>query len=324
MRRIEQLIPDKKDMQILYWLDVNGRMSYSEIGKRIKLSKQLVKYRIERLEKERFIKGYFTMIDSGRLGFTTFRVYLKFRGVTPEKKNQIINYCKNLSSVWAVIVEAGKWDLALGISVREIYDFYEVWDDLLKCFLPAIHDYAVNIYSPIYHYDKKYLIDNPKQYSVRILGGRGKIELDNADFIILGLLSNNARVSLLDISEKIKMTPEAAGRRIRQLEKRGVIQGYRAMINLSKLGYEFYKVEFKLNSYDKIEHIISYCQNQPKIYQVDRTIGGSTLDVEFHVKNLQELYMLIEEFDKTFPQTVESFEYLTVLSEEKTTYMPKL
>ena len=279
MRRLNELSLDKKDRQLLYLLDLDGRMNYSQLAKKTRMSKQLVKYRTERLEKEGFIKGYFTMIDTSRLGFTTFRVYLKFRNLTPEKKNKIVEYLKNQKSIWAVVLIAGKWDLALGIAVKDIYDFYKIWDKLLEDYLDLIGDYKISIYSPIYHYAKKYLSEDHKESVIRVLGGNEKVDYDDKDIKLLIALSKDARASLLDLSSLLKATPESISYRIKQLEKKGIIQGYRAMINVHKLDYEFYKAEIRLSSYNDIDKIYSFCHNHTNIYQVDKTIGGETLEI---------------------------------------------
>jgi Lrp/AsnC family leucine-responsive transcriptional regulator len=323
MKRKNELILDKKDKELLYWLDVNGRLTYSQLAKKTRMSKQLVKYRVERLEKGGFIKGYFTMIDTSRLGFITFRVYLKFRNLPPDKKIKVINSLKLEKSIWAVVLIAGNWDIALGISVKDIYTFYEIWEKILKSSLSIISDYKISIYSPIYHYSKAYLIGKKDNSAIRVLGGNEKADFDKKDLRLLISLSKNARISLLDLSGSLKMTPEAVSYRIKQLEKKGIIQGYRAMIDVHKIGYEFYKAEIRLSSYDKIDAILVFCHLHPNIYQVDKTIGGEILEIEFHVKSLKEMLVVMEEFERTFPGIIERFDYLTVLSEEKTTYMPE-
>jgi len=315
---------DKKDRDLLYLLDLDGRMSYSQLAKKTGTSKQVVKYRIERLEKEGFIKGYYAMIDSSMLGYTTFRVYIKFRNLTLEKKKKVIEYLNSQKSIWAVVLIAGKWDVALGISVKDIYDFYKVWEKLLENFLPLIYDYKIAVYSPIYHYSKSYLIGKSDESKVRILGGRGKEKLDVKDMKILEELSKNARIALIDLADKIKMVPESIAFRIKQLEKKGIIQGYRAMIDVSKIGYEFYKSEIRLSSYEKMSEILDFCRRHPNIYQVDKTIGGETLEVEFHVRSLNEMLSIIADFERRFPKIIERFDYIAVLSEEKTTYMPEI
>jgi DNA-binding Lrp family transcriptional regulator len=324
MKRKKELGLDKKDRDLLYLLDVDGRLTYSQLAKRTKMSKQLVKYRIERLEKEGFIKGYFPMIDTSKLGYTTFRLYLKFRNITPTRKEEIIEYLKKQKSIWAVVLISGKWDIALGISVKDIYGYYEVWEEILKKYLSNITDYKVSIYLPIYHYSKAYLVEKEDDSKIRVLGGNEKIPFDEIDINILKKLSKNARTSLVDISNELKQSAELISFRIRQLEQKGIIQGYRAMIDVEKFGYEFYKAEIRLSSYENINQILSFCHRHPNIYQTDKTIGGETIEIEFHVKSLKEMLAIIGELEKHFPKTIDWFDYITVLSEEKTTYMPEI
>ena len=324
MKRKSLLNPDKKDRDLLYQLDLNGRFTYSQLAKKVKMSKQVVKYRVERLEKEGFIKGYFPMIDTSRLGYITFRLYLKFSDVTPAKREEIIKYLKNRKAVWAVVLLAGKWDVALGISVKDIYSYYEVWEGFLKKYLQNVANSAVSIYSPIYHFSKAYLVGKEDYSKIRILGGNEKSKFDKTDMKILSELSKNARISLVNISYKLKQSPESVRHRIKQLEKKGILQGYRAMIDVGKLGYQFYKAEVRLSSYKDIEKIISFCHRHPNIYQIDKTIGGETIEIEFHVKTLQEMIDIIGEIEEQFPKTIDWFDYITVLSEEKTTYMPEV
>ncbi|MGV8150583.1 MAG: Lrp/AsnC family transcriptional regulator [Candidatus Woesearchaeota archaeon] len=324
MERKKELALDKRDKDLLYLLDISGRLTYSQLAKKTKMSKQLVKYRIERLEKEGFIKGYFPMIDTSKLGYTTFRLYLKFRNITPTKKEEIIEYLKKQKSIWAVILISGKWDIALGISVKDIYGYYAIWEDILKKYLPNIADYKTSIYSPIYHYSKAYLVEKEDESKIRILGGNEKTSFDELDINILKKLSKNARTSLVDISNELKKSAELISFRMKQLEKKGIIQGYRAMIDVEKFGYEFYKTEIRLSSYENINQILSFCHRHPNIYQTDKTIGGETIEIEFHVKSLKQMLAIIGELEKHFPKTIDWFEYITILSEEKTTYMPEI
>ena len=324
MRRKNKLELDKKDKDLLYLLDIDGRLTYSQLARRTKMSKQLVKYRIERLEGEGFIKGYFPIIDTSKLGYITFRLYLKFRNITPTKKEEIISYLKKQKSVWAVVLISGKWDVALGISVKDIYGYYEVWEDFLKKYLLNVADYKVSIYSPIYHFSKSYLVEKEDDSKIRILGGNEKSNFDDLDIKVLNKLSKNARISLVEISNELKQSAELISYRLKQLEKKGIIQGYRAMINVEKFGYEFYKTEIRLSSYDRISQILSFCHRHPNIYQVDKTIGGEIIEIEFHVKSLKEMLSIMGELEKHFPKTIEWFDYITVLSEEKTTYMPEI
>ena len=54
---------DEKDNQIVNLLRRNARMTYSEIGEVVGLSRTAVKTRVSELEKSGIIKGYQAVID---------------------------------------------------------------------------------------------------------------------------------------------------------------------------------------------------------------------------------------------------------------------
>lgn len=61
---------DRANLTILKELQQNGRLSYSELGRRVGLSTPAVTERVRRLEDAGFITGYGARIDPGALGYT--------------------------------------------------------------------------------------------------------------------------------------------------------------------------------------------------------------------------------------------------------------
>ena len=68
---------DLKDRKILSEIEMNARISFASLGKKVRLSKQVVKYRLEKLLKEEIIQGYNALIDLGRLGESIYVIYFK-------------------------------------------------------------------------------------------------------------------------------------------------------------------------------------------------------------------------------------------------------
>lgn len=56
---------------------------------------------------------------------------------------------------------------------------------------------------------------------------------------ILQILESDGRISNLDLAERVGLSPSACLRRVAALEEAGVIQGYRARIDRSRLGIGF-------------------------------------------------------------------------------------
>ena len=56
---------------------------------------------------------------------------------------------------------------------------------------------------------------------------------------ILRELSSDGRISNLELADRVGLSPSACLRRVQELERSGVIKGYRAVIDPAKLGLTF-------------------------------------------------------------------------------------
>ena len=61
-------------------------------------------------------------------------------------------------------------------------------------------------------------------------------QIDGVGWRLLKLLQENARLSFRQIGEAIGLTAPAVAERVRRLEDAGIVQGYRADIDLAKVG----------------------------------------------------------------------------------------
>ncbi|MGB9728617.1 MAG: Lrp/AsnC family transcriptional regulator [Thermoprotei archaeon] len=61
--------------------------------------------------------------------------------------------------------------------------------------------------------------------------------MDDKDKIIIEMLMKNARISLAEIAETLKISDVAVSKRIKKLEESGIIKGYTAIVDPIKLGY---------------------------------------------------------------------------------------
>ena len=64
-------------------------------------------------------------------------------------------------------------------------------------------------------------------------------KIDKITRQILRELSRNGRISNLDLAERVGLSPSACLRRVQELEREGIITGYRAVIDKTRLGIGF-------------------------------------------------------------------------------------
>jgi DNA-binding Lrp family transcriptional regulator len=65
-----------------------------------------------------------------------------------------------------------------------------------------------------------------------------KADLDAIDWKILRELQNDGRMTNVELSQRVGISAPPCLRRVRQLEKAGIIRGYRALLNAPALGYD--------------------------------------------------------------------------------------
>ena len=116
---------DLKDRKIIYELDLNCRQSNTQIGKKVGLKKDVVSYRIKGLQEEGVINKFYAAIDSFKLGYDVFRIYINFRYVTTEIKEKIIKYFVDYKNSWVVATMKSEIDLDVVVWVKDIFEFYK-------------------------------------------------------------------------------------------------------------------------------------------------------------------------------------------------------
>lgn len=64
-------------------------------------------------------------------------------------------------------------------------------------------------------------------------------EIDKTDGQILRVLQSDGRITNLQLAQRVGLSPSACLRRVQELERLGVIAGYRAVINPAAIGKSF-------------------------------------------------------------------------------------
>ena len=64
-------------------------------------------------------------------------------------------------------------------------------------------------------------------------------DIDAIDDHILRVLTRDGRISNVQLAQRVNLSPSACLRRVQELERSGIIRGYRAMIDPSRIGRGF-------------------------------------------------------------------------------------
>ncbi|NTV24194.1 MAG: AsnC family transcriptional regulator [Nanoarchaeota archaeon] len=300
---------DAYDRKLLSALDMDARQPASSLGKNLRMSRSTVEYRMHRLEKLGVIKGYYAVCDQTRLGFHIYRLTLKFRDMDIEKESQIYEHCKKENSiVWAAKLE-GPWDFVAVILAKDPYKYKEVERELMFKFGHHVKEHNASISLKIMHKPHNYLYTKQNNSSIIIGDSPGHLTIDNIDQIIVSELTSNARIPLIDLSRKIKLTSNAIASRISALERKGIIKGYRPVIDISLMGFQHYKTYLSLANLDhqKFRSIVSYLAALTNVVYITEAFSEGDLEFESQVERSSELYDLIRDLSASFRGAVKDY-----------------
>ena len=319
---------DLKDRKILYELDLNCRQSNTQIGKKVGLKKDVVSYRVNRMQNEGVIKNYWTLIDTFKLGYDVFRAYINFQYVTSEIKDEIINYFVNYKNSWVVMSKKTEIDLVVVIWVKDTYEFYQFWDKTLDKYEDYFSNYNISNYCGAIVYKKSFLLPELTEKSDRIfceqyVGGNA-IEVDETDYKLLNEIAENARAPLIELGEKLGCSSQSVNYRIKNLIKSEIIRGFRVNLNLSNLDLHHYKVNIFLKDHKFKKTILKYLEEKPYTEYMNLAIGYADLEPEFVVKNVDELMKILEDINSKFSGSIKKQAFAITDKLHKLRCMPDL
>lgn len=96
------------------------------------------------------------------------------------------------------------------------------------------------------------------------------MDLDRYDQKILEILQRDGRISNQELSEQIGLSPAPCLRRVRALEESGLISGYRAIVDASKLGLSLLaiiQISMDRHTPERFEGFDSTVRNIPEVLE---------------------------------------------------------
>lgn len=123
----------------------------------------------------------------------------------------------------------------------------------------------------------------------------GAIGLDVIDWKILRELQANGRITNVELAARIGLSAPPCLRRVRALEKAGLIRGYRAILNVDPLGFKvelFAMVGLKSQSEASLKDFEARIRNWPMVREAYALSG----EVDFLLKCIARDLHTVQEF----------------------------
>ncbi|MEK6938308.1 MAG: Lrp/AsnC family transcriptional regulator [Nanoarchaeota archaeon] len=315
---------NKKDHHVLFELDRDSRQSISKLAKKTRLSRDVVGYRIKQLEKSGIIQKYITIVDFTKFFTYITRLYLKLQNTTPEIEQQMVDYFIQQKNNLTVFKTDGHYDLAVGFLVKDLHQYQLMWEQFLIRFKNYIQEKNFSIFLDFIHYPRNYLVESKlRDFSSLSTGSFSPFSLDEKDVQLLKLIKEDARISLLDLAKKLNMTATGVKYKLKNLEKNKVIVAYKLLIDSSKLGYTYYKIDLTLEDMNIIPSLHQYILQHPNILYRDVAVGGSDFEFDGEFPSQEAFYQFMDELKAQFPKKIRRYWYYKALKIYRFSYFPE-
>jgi len=145
------------------------------------------------------------------------------------------------------------------------------------------------------------------------------MELDKIDFNILKILQENGRITNLQLSQHIGLSPAPTLERVRKLENSGFIKSYHALVDEEKLGLgikTFIQVSLDFHQQDTIQTFLDEIKAIKEITECHHVTGQCDFLLKAYVKDIKTYEQLImQKISKI--TVVKTFQTMMIMSTSK-------
>jgi DNA-binding Lrp family transcriptional regulator len=317
----------KTEKAILRQLELNARMPFSKIGKRLRMSQQRVSYAVDTMIKKNIIETFYTLIDYSKFDIMNFRVYFRVNYTTQEEFDKLIQYLKAEPSTSWIANCGGRYDLICTFLAFNPSRFNKTLKNIMRNFPAQLENYTILTTIVSRSLGRKYLFSKLRTFPPQaVIGGdRKPVEVKEPDLKILSLLAENARLSAVEIARQLDLTPKTVIERIKKLHQRQIIVSFKPALNTRQIDNVTFLLAIKEhNVVPEIEdQLIDYLKFHPNVVNVVKTLGEWDMEIQIEVENWDTFRSTVREIRQKFKSLIQNTENIPIYKTyHKINYFP--
>jgi Lrp/AsnC family transcriptional regulator, leucine-responsive regulatory protein len=145
--------------------------------------------------------------------------------------------------------------------------------------------------------------------------------LDQTDWSILAELQRDGRIPLTELGRRVSLSSSATTERVKRLESIGVITGYRADVDLSKVGFAVLAVVRLKYPGSRHQPLHKLLEERAEILECLRTTGDDCYTMKVAATSMAHLEQVVNELAQ-FGSTTTNVVYSETLSYRAPTAPP--
>jgi DNA-binding Lrp family transcriptional regulator len=313
--RFSYVQPIKIDMhnrKLLQHLAADCRLTATELGKRLRLSREVVGYRIKRLQEAQVIQQFTIAPNYKKLGYRLYRILFLLDERDQKQHPTFISFISSHPNTVSVVEYSETWDIAWEFICKDIDEFDAIARTTESKFSAIILQMEKYVTITTYTAGMFPVSAQPKRKTAM---GTGNI--DATDLHLLSTLATDAKASSYTIGAALKLSSDTIIHRMRSLQDRDLLEGYTTVINLAALGYAWhvYAIEFSPYTEKDEAKLAEYVAKHPNILRAVKVLGTWEILLDVVIETPEQYHTLAKEIKNLFANIIRRYESWTVHSE---------
>ncbi|MDO8554895.1 MAG: Lrp/AsnC family transcriptional regulator [Candidatus Micrarchaeota archaeon] len=304
--KIEEL--DKLDRKILYELDADSSQTFKKLGKKLRISKETVGYRIKRLIKDGYLKDFLTTINISNLNRFYYKIFYKFHKTTRDVDRKIIAFVKSYSSIAYFASLEGRYDITFLLLARNMKDLRKFLIEFRSQFGDYVLEQEILTMTNVHRFNFRFFLEGGELHHTKYPEDLLDQKIDALDYNIIKNLAANSRISLVELARQSKTDINVIKYRIKKLRKMNILGASVTSVNFDKFGLQHIQVDFSLRSPEVVDHLVNYIAEFNRSTFATTTIGKYDVAAEFVVESTKELRQILDKIKENFSSDITSYD----------------
>ncbi|MBU0536714.1 MAG: Lrp/AsnC family transcriptional regulator [Nanoarchaeota archaeon] len=316
----------KAEKLILSRLELDSRVPFSRFARKIGKSQQVISYTVTSMIERKVIRKFYTIIDYSKLDILNFRVYFKVSYINKEKIEELVEFLVSETHTSWIATCGGRYDIICTFMALNPSQFNKTLRNIMQRFPEQLQNYIVLTTVVNRIFGRKYLFKNASIIPEIIVGGDRRPEkIDALDMEILDEIAEDARKNSVAISSKVDLTSKSVIERIKKLQERLIIRGFRPLLDLRKMGYlsNILLIKYHNISVDMETDLIEFLKAHPNIASIVKTLGEWDIEIYLETPDQEGFRKVEMEIRQRFAALIQEIESVPLYKTHKVNYFPK-
>ncbi|AEU34494.1 Lrp/AsnC family transcriptional regulator [Granulicella mallensis] len=123
--------------------------------------------------------------------------------------------------------------------------------------------------------------------------------LDSVDREIIEVLLHDARISMKDLANKVKLSAPSVSERVERLQERGVIRRFTIEVDPASLGYDLQALVRIKPLPGKLQVVQKLIEDTPEFSECSKVTGNDCFIARLHVFTISQLDQILDRISRS-------------------------